>query len=312
MSPPSPGAGSLSASVIRRHARRASIPTTFCSRIAAIERPHDVERPREPDGAMFLPHPRHHVVVRLERGHVVLRADQLGRVLERPRRAGSPRRRIHGAADLFEPQRRRALGRARSAPNLTALDPHRRIAGPSPEREHRPGQVVGLLDGDRAGRRPSPSAHGLGDSVGTDGLGDTPTSDARWRAISRLPVSGNCVTTSHATRSHPSLVVRLEVQDLGREGDVALGGEAGRAGSARGADPEEHACRRAPRRAFVEMARRARAAPAPRSRPPSDRRGRARCRVGRRGRSRRPGPVRPRRRPAPRRPRRRPGCLVPR
>ena len=54
--------------------------------------PHDVERSRESDGAVLLPHSGHHVVVRLERGEVVLRADQRRRVLERPRGAGTPGR----------------------------------------------------------------------------------------------------------------------------------------------------------------------------------------------------------------------------
>ena len=49
---------------------------------------------------------------------------------------------------------------------------------------------------------------------------------------SRLPVSGNCVTTSHATSCMPTPLVGPEVQDLGRERHVALRGETGRSRAA--------------------------------------------------------------------------------
>ncbi len=148
----------------------------------------------------------HRPVPRGEPARVVVRADEGGRVLERPGRARAERLGIERrGVDHLEPQRRRALGRARRAPHRARLEAARRVAGPTTQREQRPMQVDDALDRDPAGaRHPDgtlrvlhPGLNAGSPSSGVDSVtGSTPRDAARVDDARFAPSRSHDSTTS--------------------------------------------------------------------------------------------------------------------
>ena len=170
----SPGAGSLVANTMARYARRASMPVTFCSRIAGTSACITAPGPRDAHAAVVAPELLDHVVLRLEAGVVIERADQPGRRVERADRLRDPtprpgcRSRTSGCAAWRDRRTCAWLARHRPARPASSGHRHRDKGG----RGLRPGRSGTSVVIDRRGTCAQPTAsigHGRYGSIATTG-----------------------------------------------------------------------------------------------------------------------------------------------
>ena len=157
--PASPGAGSDVRRTICRQARRASMPVTFCSRIAAIStgngsaRVSRTLRWSRQAAATAGCAGSHEGVGMIERAGQPGSRDREGVLRARAPGFGLDHRRRR----LRQSERRGAVRGADGPPHRRAVDAGCGVAVAADQREHGAAQIHGVLEADRRGRHPAPS-----------------------------------------------------------------------------------------------------------------------------------------------------------